>query len=165
MSRTRRSLRAALPLAAALSATLALAGCGSDAKPQVTWSAGAASQTIGPAQFCDLRMKDCSNDEAAQARLTVPAGTPVEVTVPDEVSEAPWSVVFSYTGPDGQRTDGRSPVFAPKAQTSYTLTLPEPGDVLGTAQVQLLGAAPVANPDTGELDYPARATWVLVAGQ
>ncbi|GAA2885816.1 hypothetical protein GCM10010472_50010 [Pseudonocardia halophobica] len=161
MSRTRRSLLAALTLTTAV----VLAGCGSDEKPQVTWAAGAATQSSGPAQFCDLKMKDCSNDEAAQARLAVPAGTPVEVTVPEEVSEAPWSVVFSYTGPDGQRTDGRSPVFAPNARTSYTLTLPEPGDVLGTAQVQLLGAAPVANPDTGELDYPARATWVLVAQQ
>ncbi|MCE3556326.1 DUF2771 domain-containing protein [Pseudonocardia sp. RS11V-5] len=159
MSRTRRSLLAAL----ALTATLASAGCGSDAKPQVTWTAGQATQTIGPAQYCDVKMKNCSNDDAAQARLAVPAGTPLEVSVPEEISDAPWSVVFSYTGPDGQRTDGRSPVFAPKAQTSYTLTLPDAGDVLGTAQVQLLGAAPVANPDTGELDYPARATWVLVA--
>ncbi|MFR9801587.1 DUF2771 family protein [Pseudonocardia sp. RS010] len=161
MSRTRRSLLAALPLAACL----VLAGCGSDSEPQVTWSAGEASATVGPAQFCDLTMKDCTNDEAARALLPVPAGTPVEVTVPDEVSGAPWSVVFSYTGPDGQRTDGRSPVFAPDARTSYTLTLPEPGDVLGTAQVQLLGAAPVADPGTGEIAFPARATWVLVAHQ
>jgi hypothetical protein len=161
VSRTYRSLLAALALATAV----AVAGCGSAGKPQVTWTVGTATRTVGPAQYCDIKMKDCSNDDAAKAELAVPAGTPVQVTVPDEVSQAPWSVVFSYTGPDGQRTDGRSPVFAPKAQTSYTLTLPEPGDVLGTAQVQLLGAAPVANADTGELEYPARATWVLVAQQ
>ena len=144
------------------SALLLLAGCGSDADPTVTWKAGEATQTVGPSQFCDIRMKDCHDDPAAQAGLAVPTGSPVEVTVPEEISEAPWSVVFAYTDQDGQQASGRSPVFAPKAQQSYTLTLPDPRDTLITAQVQLLGAAPVANPSTGELDYPARGTWVLV---
>ncbi|GAA1868020.1 hypothetical protein GCM10009836_55600 [Pseudonocardia ailaonensis] len=139
-----------------------LAGCGSDAKPTVTWKTGQTAQTVGPSQFCDLRMKDCSDDQAAQASLAVPAGGTVEVSVPTDVSEAPWSVVFAYADPNGQQVNGRSPVFAPKAQQSYTLTLPDPKDTLLTAQVQLLGAAPVANPATGELDYPARGTWVLV---
>lgn len=139
-----------------------LAGCGGG-DPQVTWSTESQEATVGPSQFCDVRLRDCTNDEQAQAVLAVPAGTAVEVSVPSDVSEAPWSVVFAYVDANGQQTTGRSPVFAPNAQESYTLTLPEPGDVLQTAQVQLLGAAPVANPDTGEIDYPARATWVLVA--
>jgi hypothetical protein len=151
--------RALLVLLASL---FLLAGCGGGT-PQVTWSAGTQEATVGPSQFCDIRLRDCTNDEQAQAVLPVPAGTAVEVSVPSDVSEAPWSVVFAYVDASGQQTTGRSPVFAPKAQETYTLTLPEPGDVLQTAQVQLLGVAPVANPDTGEIDYPARATWVLVA--
>jgi len=143
-------------------AVFLLAGCGGGT-PQVTWKAGGTAQTVGPAQYCDQRLKDCTNDEAAQARLAVPAGTAVEIEVPAEVSEAPWSVVFAYVGPDGQQTTGRSPVFAPNAQDSYTLALPDPAAVLQTAQVQLLGAAPVANAESGDLEYPARATWVLVA--
>ncbi|SDE80202.1 DUF2771 family protein [Pseudonocardia oroxyli] len=139
-----------------------LAGCGGG-NPQVTWSVSGQEVTVGPSQFCDVRLRDCTNDDQARALLPVPAGTAVEVSVPSEVSEAPWSLVFAYVDAAGQQTTGRSPVFAPNAQESYTLTLPEPGDVLQTAQVQLLGAAPVANPDTGEIDYPARATWVLVA--
>jgi hypothetical protein len=153
----RRSLLAALGAAVFL-----LAGCGGG-DPQVTWRAGDQESTIGPAQYCDSRLRECTNDEQAQASLAGPAGTAVEVSVPSEVSEAPWSVVFAYVGADGQQTTGRSPVFAPEAQESYTLTLPEPGDVLQTAQVQLLGVAPVANPDSGELEFPTRATWVLVA--
>jgi hypothetical protein len=147
-----------------LGSVFLLAGC-SSGNPQVTWSAGTSEATVGPSQFCDVRLADCTNDEQAQATLAVPAGTAVEVSVPSDVSEAPWSVVFAYVDAAGQQTTGRSPVFAPNAQETYTLTLPEPGDVLQTAQVQLLGAAPVANPDTGEIDYPARATWVLVAQQ
>lgn len=139
-----------------------IAGCGSG-DPQVTWAVGDQESTVGPAQFCDIRLRDCTNDDQARATLPVPAGTAVEISVPSEVSEAPWSVVFAYAGPDGAQTTGRSPVFAPEAQESYTLTLPEPGDTLQTAQVQLLGVAPVANPDSGELEFPTRATWLLVA--
>jgi hypothetical protein len=156
----RRSLLAALGAAVFL-----LAGCGAGGDPQVTWKVGDRESTVGPAQFCDIRLRDCTNDEQAKAVLPVPAGTALEVSVPSEVSEAPWSVVFAYLGPDGRQTTGRSPVFAPKAQESYTLTLPEAGDTLQTAQVQLLGVAPVANPDSGELEYPTRATWLLVAQQ
>jgi len=141
-----------------------LAGCGSG-NPQVTWTVGDQESTVGPAQFCDIKLRDCTNDEQAKADLAVPAGAAVEISVPSEVSEAPWSVVFAYVGPNGAQTTGRSPVFAPAAQESYTLTLPEPGDILQTAQVQLLGVAPVANPDSGELEFPTRATWLLVARQ
>ncbi|GAA4541177.1 DUF2771 family protein [Pseudonocardia xishanensis] len=139
-----------------------VAGCGGG-NPRVTWTVAGQESTVGPAQYCDIKLRDCTNDEQAKASLAVPAGAAVEISVPSEVSEAPWSVVFAYVGPDGQQTTGRSPVFTPKAQESYTLTLPEPGDTLQTAQVQLLGVAPVANPDSGELEFPTRATWLLVA--
>jgi hypothetical protein len=151
------------PLLALLAAPVfLLAGCGGST-PEVTWKVGDAAATVKPSQYCDIKLKDCRNDDAAQARLAVPVGATVEVSVPSEVSEAPWSVVFAYVGPDGRQTTGRSPVFAPKAQESYSLTLPDPGDRLQTAQVQLLGVAPVADEASGELQFPTRATWVLVA--
>jgi Protein of unknown function (DUF2771) len=157
-----RPARAAL-LGAALAALALVAGCGSGSgKPQVTFTVGGQDRTVGPAQFCDLKLSDCSQDATAQVKITVPPGTPIGITVPDEVSGAPWHVVFAYTGPDG-RTEGRSPVFAPQAQKSYTLTLPDPADRLETAQVQLFGPAPTQDPQTGEIEFPVRGTWLLVS--
>lgn len=143
-----------------------LAGCGGsgDAPPQVTFTVAGQSRTAGPTQWCDLALTDCAGDPAAEVRLTVPAGTPVHVEVPEPVSSAPWHVVFSYRGADGQQVDGRSPVFAPGAQQDYSLQLPAPTDQLVTAQVQLFGPAPTQDEATGEIEFPVRGSWVLVTG-
>ena len=61
----------------------------------------------------------------------------------------------------GAQTDGRSPVFAPNAQSDYTLQLPDPADRLVGAQVQQFGPPPQADPETGEIEFPIRASWVL----
>ncbi|MFC5995490.1 DUF2771 family protein [Pseudonocardia hispaniensis] len=151
----------------ALLATVAalLAGCGSEAPPKVTFTVNGQERTTGPTQYCDLKLADCSADAAAEVHLPVPPGTPVRIAVPQEVSATPWHIVFSYHRPDGQQVDGRTPVFAPNSQRDYTLVLPDPGDTMITAQVQQFGPAPVANEQTGEIDFPVRGSWVLVAGQ
>ncbi|WP_037056416.1 DUF2771 family protein [Pseudonocardia asaccharolytica] len=151
----------------ALLAVLAvlLAGCGSGAPPTVTFTVSGQERTTGPTQYCDLKLTDCSADANAEVHLPVPAGMPVHIAVPEELSSAPWHVVFSYHGPDDQKVDGRSPVFAPNTQRDYTLVLPDAADTLLTAQVQQFGPAPVANEQTGEIEFPVRGSWVLVAAQ
>jgi hypothetical protein len=139
-----------------------LAGCGSDAPPRVTFTVGGQAHTAAPTQWCDLELTDCTGDAAAQVHLAVPAGTPVQIGVPDDVASAPWHVVFSYRGPDGRQVDARSPVFAPGAQHDYALVLPEGSDQLLTAQVQQFGPAPTTDPQTGEIQFPVRGSWVLV---
>lgn len=153
-------------LAGLLAATaLVLAGCGTSAPPTVTFDVAGSSLTAAPTQYCDNKLQNCRDDANARLSAPVPPGTPVRITVPEEVSGAPWQVAFAYLGKDGRtRTDGRSPVAAPNQRTDYTLTLPDPADRLVTAQVQLFGPAPVADPGTGELTFPVRATWVLVSG-
>jgi hypothetical protein len=164
----------ALPVAALL-----LAGCGGQdapppaetAPPQVTFAAAAATAVARPAQYCDLRLTDCAGDPAAPVALAVPPGTPVVVTVPPEIAETPWQVVFSYRDATGAQIDQRSPVFAPDSPDlgvapdgvgrSWTLTLPDPDGELVTAEVQQYGPPPQANPETGEIDFPIRASWVL----
>ncbi|RZT88579.1 uncharacterized protein DUF2771 [Pseudonocardia sediminis] len=148
----------------AAAAALVLAGCGTSAPPTVTFDIGGNTLTAAPTQYCDNQLQNCADD--ANARLTAPVepGTPVTITVPEEVSSAPWQVAFAYLGPDGRtRTDGRSPIATPGQRTEYTLTLPDPRDRLVTAQVQLFGPAPVADPASGQITFPVRATWVLVA--
>jgi hypothetical protein len=142
----------------------ALAGCGGSTPPEVTFSAGAASVAAKPTQYCDLRLENCQSDAKAPVRLAVPAGTPLKVTVPDEISSTPWQVVFSYRSADGSQTDGRSPVLTPDQHPDYTLQLPAATDALVTAEVQQYGPPPQANAETGELEFPIRATWVLNVG-
>jgi hypothetical protein len=145
-------------------ALLALAGCGAGAAPpQVTFAAGAASIVARPTQFCDLQLKNCQSDANAPVRLSVPAGTALKVTVPNEISSAPWQVVFTYRSTDGSQTDGRSPVLTPGQHTDYTLALPAATDTLVTAQVQEYGPPPQANAETGEIEFPIRASWILNA--
>jgi hypothetical protein len=167
----------ALPVAA-----LILAGCaGREAPPpapdttppQVRFAVGETSAVARPTQYCDLRLTDCTADPAAPVALPVPPDTPVVVTVPPEIAETPWQVVFSYRDTTGAQVDERSPVFPPNApglelapdeQSRYwTLQLPTPDAQLVTAEVQQYGPPPVANPETGEIDFPIRASWVLTA--
>lgn len=159
-------MRANRPVLSGLlaAAALVVAGCGTGAPPTVTFEVGGESLTAAPTQFCDNRMQDCRNDANARLSTPVQPGAPVRITVPDEVSSAPWQVAFSYLGKDGKtRTDGRSPVATPDQRSDYALTLPDPADRLITAQVQLFGPAPVADPNTGQISFPVRATWVLVS--
>lgn len=148
-----------------LAVVLALvAGCAGGARPTVTFDVGGTALTAAPTQICDNRMENCSDDPNARVTAAVPPGTPVRITVPEEVSAAPWQVAYSFTGPDGRtRTDARSEIAAPGGRTEFTLTLPDPRDRLVTAQVQVFGPAPAIDPRTGRLEFPVRATWVLVA--
>ena len=148
----------------ALAALAALAGCGgSTAPPQVTFAAGTTSVVARPTQFCDLKLQNCQSDANAPVRLAVPAGTALKVTVPDEISATPWQVVFTYRSTNGSQTDGRSPVLTPDQHSDYTLQLPAPTDALVTAQVQEYGPPPQANDQTGEIEFPIRASWMLNA--
>jgi hypothetical protein len=150
-------------------AALLLAGCGATdpppPPPQVTFTAGAAGVVARPAQYCDVELTQCLTDVAAPVALPVPPGTPVQVTVPPEVAQTPWQVVFSYADATGTPTDERSPVFAPNARSDWTLELGAPEARLLTAEVQQYGPPPRPNPQTGELEYPIRASWVLNVGE
>jgi Protein of unknown function (DUF2771) len=148
-------------LAPPVAAALVLAGCGSTPPPDVTFAVGQANVVARPTQYCDIDLTNCTSDAAAPVELAVPPGTPLQITVPDAIASTPWQVVFSYREGSGAQTDGRSPVFAVNAQRTYSLTLPAPTDRLLAAQVQQYGPPPQANVETGELEFPIRASWVL----
>lgn len=152
-----RLLTAPLTIPLMLTAAL-LTGCGSDGAPEVAFSAGGASVTAGPAQYCDVEVTDCRADPEAGAVLRVPPGTPLQVTVPGSVSEAPWQVVFRYRpGPDGAPVHARSEVFAAGQRDSYTLQLPAEAQ-LETAEVQQFGVPVRAS---SGIEFLVRGTWVL----
>ncbi|MFP5069499.1 DUF2771 family protein [Pseudonocardia nantongensis] len=140
-----------------------LAGCSGGSRPTVTFDVGGASLTAAPTQLCDNRMEDCSDEPNARVTAAVPAGTPIRITVPEEVSSAPWQVAYSFTDAGGKRVDARSEIATAGSRTDYTLTLPTPQDRLVTAQVQVFGPAPAIDPESQQIEFPVRATWVLVA--
>lgn len=146
-------------------AALLAAGCGDAGPPRVTFGAGPARVEAGPTQYCNLEFTECRNDAAAPVELAVPPGTALQVQVPVEIAETPWQVVFAYRDTAGARADGRSPVFAPDQRRDYVLQLPAPTDRLITAQVQQYGPPPQANPSTGEIEFPIRASWVVRASR
>jgi hypothetical protein len=148
-------------------AALLLAGCGATEPPpppRVTFTAGTAEVVARPAQYCDIEVTQCVTDVAAPVRLAVPPGTPLQVTVPPEIAQTPWHVVFSYADAADAPHDRRSPMFPPGTRSDWTLQLGAPDDRLLTAEVQQYGAASQPNPQTGELEFSIRASWVLNAG-
>jgi hypothetical protein len=153
-------LRRLIPVVAA---ALLLAACSSSEPPQVTFAAGEASVEARPTQYCDVALTQCTGDPTAPVELAVPPGTPVQITVPDAISQTPWQVVFSYRDANGAQADERSPVFAPSERSIWTLELAAPTDRLLTAQVQQYGPPPQIDPETGEVQFPIRASWVLTA--
>lgn len=146
-----------------LVALLGTAGCGTD-PPQVTFTAGQASAQARPAQFCaDMDLSECVGDPTAPVELPVPPGTPLQITVPPEIAETPWQVVYTFRDASGAQLDERSAVFAPDERSLYTVELPAPTDRLLQAQVQQYGPPPEVNPETGEVEFPTGASWVLTA--
>jgi hypothetical protein len=118
--------RSAVPTAALVAGLLAALATGcSSAPPEVTFAAGAATVQAGPTQYCELDLSECA-EPGAPVELAVPAGTPVRITVPDEVAETPWHVVFSYRDDAGQQVDERSRLFPPDAGRDYTVAAAHP---------------------------------------
>jgi hypothetical protein len=145
-------------LVAALVTTAALAGCGQQAAPKVTFSVDGRSAQTAPIRYCNVELTECEADDSAVAVLAVPAGRPVQISVPEQVTETPWQVVFRYHR-DGEPVGGRSEVFTPGARQEYTLQVPEAG-TLETLEVQQFGAPELVD---GEPKFRIRAVWVLAA--
>ena len=163
ITRPRRSGRALAGLVAV--AAVLLAGCGGT-PPTVAFEIAGRSLTAAPTQFCDNRLESCTDEPNARVTAEVAPGTPVRITVPEEVSAGPWQVAYAFTRGDApDPIEQRSDIAAPGSRTEFTLNLPSETDRLVTAQVQLFGPAPAIDPETQQLEFPVRATWVLVGEQ
>ncbi|WP_197519852.1 DUF2771 family protein [Pseudonocardia sp. HH130630-07] len=160
---TTRPRRPGIVIAGLLAAAaFLLAGCGG-AAPNVVFDVGGTALTAAPTQFCDNRMESCEDDPNARVTTAVPPGAPIRITVPEEVSSGPWQVSYAFAR-DGEPAplQQRSEIAPAGERTEFTLELPRPDDRLVTAQVQLFGPAPSIDPQSQQLQFPVRATWVLV---
>ncbi|MBM9466393.1 DUF2771 family protein [Nakamurella leprariae] len=126
-----RSRRRRIAGVAALAASLAvLAGCTAP-HPDVTFYSNRTAVEIGPALWCNADMSQAltleqrcgeydGSDADRFARLEVRPGDPVQINVPTEVAEQPWSVYFRYVDADGQLGDGATELFD-DGRLAYTL--------------------------------------------
>ena len=151
----------ATAVVAAATVTLA-AGCGDGGPqqpPQVSFAAAGSTAVARPTQLCDVHVQNCTADPKAAVVLRVPPGRSVDISVPKEISDTPWLVVFGYRTKAGEKVDARSDVFAGNERQAYTLTLPAADDQLETVEVQQIGGALIQGQDG--IDFPTRGTWVL----
>ncbi len=151
---------------AVLVLALALAGCSRDtAVTAVTVSAGPVSVALPVSASCaapsgatELTCRGDENDAGAP-HLALAPGTPLAISVPSDVGDTPWVIVFSYRDAQGRQQQGdRTPVFPAKQRYSYDLKPPK-GAQLTRLEVQSLIAAPTRD---GGVEFPAVRTWVLV---
>nr|WP_068161630.1 DUF2771 domain-containing protein [Rhodococcus phenolicus] len=97
--------------------------------PTVTAFARGTSVTVEPTQHCNLYLEDCIENPLGM--LDVPAGYPLQLSLPSEIADAPWRLIVVYGDPKTGETfvDGR--LFAPGEQRAVTV----PSD----PEIQLLG--------------------------
>ncbi|QFZ16487.1 DUF2771 family protein [Saccharothrix syringae] len=141
---------------------LAATACAAPTPPEVTFYADGEAVAVAPLDDCDIDAENCRRDPAAEGRLRVRPGLPVQISVPGEVADTAWGVNFRYRDAAGvEQEPGRSAVFTVSApKHAYTLTLPNPGDRLIGVEVQQLSRR-IQTSTTGAFDFVARRVWVL----
>jgi hypothetical protein len=124
---------------------LVVAGCSSQpeapaAPPKVDFTVAAGKVSAKPFLYCDIDIKDCKRDTAAQVTLKVAPGTAVDVRVPEEVKDTPWSVVIQYRTAAGVDKEPETvATFGPGKQNSFSAKAPGAGDQLRTVEVKQAG--------------------------
>jgi len=137
-------------------------GCGAPPLPEVTFYSSGKTIYVHPTQYCDIESDNCAIDTRAAGVLRVRPGKPVQISVPGNIANSAWSVKFTYRDAAGEEQEPlRSKVFTnADPQYAYTLELPKPDDQLESVEVQQFGKR-VQVDETGQIQFVARATWVL----
>ncbi len=148
-----------------MGAGLLVTGCTAPL-PDVTFYGNRTTSVAGPSLWCTVdataTTAACAVDRAdvGAALLTLRPGQGVVISVPDEVAEQPWTVVFKYRQGAGAEQDARTAVFEPGAQHAYELSAPAADATLTRVEVQS-GLTLVAGNDGG-VDVAVLRSWVLL---
>ena len=108
---------------------------------------------VGPYLYCDvLNLNDCQTPQT-QGELPVNARYPVQLSVPEAISRAPWRLLQVYEDP----TNATSTLFRPNSRLAVTIpTVDRQRGRLTGIVVQLLTL--VVDP-SGELRDAPHAEW------
>ncbi|GAB3507344.1 DUF2771 family protein [Amycolatopsis cihanbeyliensis] len=147
-------------------AAFVAAGCSAPGAPQVTFFVDGDSVQAAPLMHCDVRVRSC--EQGGTATLPARPGYPVQVSVPAEVSDAPWVVITQYANASGERQEPKWRFFSPGTRHAYTVTGDRPGDQVLTVEIQQVGAAYAADQagdplldDSGDPQLVTRGIWIL----
>jgi len=144
---------------------LLLAGCSSPL-PDVTFYGNRSTSVAGPSLWCAVNdtasAASCAVDRAdsGAASLTLRPGQGVVISVPEEVADQPWTLVFKYRQGSAAEQDARTGVFGPGERHAYELSAPAPDATLTRVEVQS-GLTLVAA-DDGGVDIAVLRSWVLL---
>jgi hypothetical protein len=127
-------------------------GCSSSTElPQITFYSDYSTTVTGPTTYCSLDFTRCSTGTTAQ--LPVRIGSPLQISLPTAISDAPWRLLTSYRTPSGVDEVGQR-YFRPGEKMAVTVTPPNPRDQLTGVEIQLPSGA-----TDGNGNPIARATW------
>jgi hypothetical protein len=129
--------------------------------PQVSFSVDGSTVSARPFLHCDVMVTKCDKDNDALAKMRVPSGKQVRITVPGEVAESPWSVVIQYKTAAGEQKDPETvATFVPNERHDYTVALPSAADQLQTVEIKQASAKQEPGA-TSDIQLLARAVWSL----
>ncbi|SFW62002.1 DUF2771 family protein [Amycolatopsis australiensis] len=139
----------------------AVAGCSAPGPAEVTFYADGHTISSTPVLKCDYSQKLEKPCQAVGApeTLKVRAGKPVQISVPGEVADAPWQIVFEYVTPQGEFKQSEPIPFTSLDRYAYTVTPPTPADRISAVDVQKFTA--VLNTGTGESGLLPSDVWGL----
>lgn len=121
--------------------------------PKISAYSAGTTIRVGPYLYCNVvDLNDCAK-EPAQGELSVSEGYPVQLSLPTEISGAPWRLLKVYS--DGRDTTTTS--YRPGTQLAVTVPTVDPnrGRMVGLV-VQLLTLVQDQN---GELHDLPHAEW------
>lgn len=156
-------------------------------EPAVTAYAHGKSVTVQPFMYCTVRSEnnqlkfdDCDNSQSI-SNLNVPPGSPLQLSLPNEIADAPWRMAIVYALPNGQAAQSTiwyrdqvekacqvpSPLAAEPANPAESLkdcralTIETPADPrLRLAGIELQLPVP-ARDESGQEGYVPHAIWSI----
>jgi hypothetical protein len=123
--------------------------------PEITAYGNGRSITVAPAEYCTLDLRECSQGELAV--LDVNAGQPLQLSLPKEISDAPWRLVAVFEDPVSGELVPEERYFESGATAALTVVSDrEPPWQLAGVEIQL----PSAVVDESGLPR-AHAVWAI----
>ncbi|MEM6106029.1 DUF2771 domain-containing protein [Mycobacterium sp. 050272] len=122
-------------------------------RPEISAYSHGHSIRVGPYMYCNvLNLDDCQQPQA-QGQLRVTGGSPVQLSVPEAISRAPWRLLQVYENPANTSTT----MFRPGTRLAVTIPSVDPqrGRLTGIV-VQLLT---LVVDQAGELHEAPHAEW------
>ncbi|WP_433681168.1 DUF2771 domain-containing protein [Nocardia sp. CA-119907] len=126
--------------------------------PTVTAYAHGKTVTVEPFLYCTVKLEQCKYGETVV--LDVPAGYPLQLSLPKKIADAPWLAQLVYALPSGEKVDRVvSRNDFPEGALAVTIdSKPEPELRLVGVELQL----PIlARDETGREFYVPHAAWSI----